>query len=64
MQQITKPGKPFNAYRMNDDVRKLEKFYSKSNFLDVKVRGHRNSADGKIDVEYHDLERPGDSSRL
>jgi outer membrane protein assembly factor BamA len=50
--KITKPGKPFSAYRMNDDVRKLEKFYSKNNFLDVKVRGHRNSADGKIDVEY------------
>jgi outer membrane protein assembly factor BamA/autotransporter translocation and assembly factor TamB len=52
MRKITKPGKPFSAYRMNDDVRKLEKFYSKSNFLDVKVRGHRNSADGKIDVDY------------
>jgi len=52
MRKLTKPGKPFSAYRMNDDVRKLEKFYSRSNYLDVKIRGHRNSADGRIDVEY------------
>ena len=64
LRKITKPGKPFSAYRMNDDVRKLEKFYTKSNFLDVKVRGHRNSAEGKIDVEYEISKGAEITSRL
>jgi hypothetical protein len=52
LRQVTKPGKPFNAYRMNDDVRKLEKFYAKSNFLEAKVRGYRTVEQGKVDVEF------------
>jgi len=57
--QVSKVGKPFNAYRMNDDVKKLEAFYSKNNFLDVKVRGHRTPpTDGHIDVEYSIVKGP------
>jgi outer membrane protein assembly factor BamA len=56
--QVTSPGKPFNAYRMNNDVKKLESFYTKKNFLDVKVRGRRfaDSQNRRIDVEYSILE--------
>ncbi len=62
LKRITKPGKPFSRYRMNDDVKKLQKFYVKNDFLNVKLRARETTENGRMDVEYSVM--PGERIEL
>lgn len=56
--KVTKPGKPFNLYRLNSDVRKLKEYFSEMDLLDVRVRARRSPVDDRVDVAYQIEEGP------
>ena len=58
LKRVTKSGKPFNAYRMNEDVRKLQEYFHGQDFLDVKVRARRDPRNSQVDVSFSVEEGP------
>jgi outer membrane protein assembly complex protein YaeT len=52
LDEVTEPGEPFNAYRLNQDTRRLQQFYAARDFLGVKIRAERNRTNGDIDVRF------------
>jgi outer membrane protein assembly factor BamA/autotransporter translocation and assembly factor TamB len=52
LKQVTKTGKPFTAYRLNEDLRKLRQFYAGRGFLEANIRAVRNPRDGTVDVHF------------
>ena len=52
LKQVTKTGKAFNAYRINEDVRKLQDFFAGRGFLNAKIRAVRNPRDGTVDMRF------------
>ncbi len=50
--RVTKQGKPFNAYRMREDIRDLEDFLASKDFLKARIRTERDAVDGHINLHF------------
>ncbi len=50
--RVTRSGKTFSAYRLNEDVKKLATFYVKQDYLDTRIRGQRIPAGSWMNVDY------------
>jgi outer membrane protein assembly factor BamA/autotransporter translocation and assembly factor TamB len=52
LKEVTRSGKPFNTYRMNEDVRKLRQYLAGRDFLRANIRALRNTHEGTVDVRF------------
>ena len=50
LEKLTKSGKPFNSYRMNQDTRALRQFLAGGDFLTADIRAVRQTQDRKVDA--------------
>ncbi|HEX4996759.1 MAG TPA: translocation/assembly module TamB domain-containing protein [Terriglobia bacterium] len=56
--EVTKIGKPYNIYRMNDDVRSLREFFSSSGYPEARVRAKRTVTGDSVDVVFNVTQGP------
>ena len=58
LKQVTKPGKPFNVFRMNGDVRNLRRYYASNQFPLVRIQAQQTPDNGKVDVHFKIMDGP------